>query len=114
MCNSKLYQHKDMKRIDRRTERRLYWLFVPMGLVVVWLIAYLWFGVNLLDRCFGVDVDVLDWCSPALLGSMVIVFVGFGIAAFKQKCWGELTIAFVVAIIALLNMNDVFTDLLFP
>lgn len=100
-----------MKRIDKRTGRRLYWLFVPMALVTVWLITFLWFDVNLLQACLGMDVDVLSWYKPALLTSLAIVCGGFGIAAFLQKCWGELTVAAFVAVFTLLNMNDFFTDL---
>ena len=47
-----------MKRIDKATERKLYWLFIPMGMVVVWIITYLWFDINLLERCFGVFFSV--------------------------------------------------------
>ena len=52
-----------MKRIDKRTERRLYWLFVPMALVTVWLITFLWFDVNLLQACLGMDVEM---CSAGI------------------------------------------------
>lgn len=30
-----------MKRIDKVTQRKLYWLFIPMAMVVVWEMAYL-------------------------------------------------------------------------
>lgn len=48
-----------MKRIDKVTQRKLYWLFIPMAMVVVWEMTYLWFGMNLLETWFGVEVDVL-------------------------------------------------------
>lgn len=99
-----------MKRIDKQTERKLYWLFIPMALVVLWEILYLWFGVNLIERCFGLDVDVLTWCKPALIGSLLIVFTGYGIAAIRQRCWGELTVASIILLIMLLNMSNIFVD----
>ena len=52
-----------MKRIDKQTERRLYWLFTPMAIVVVALILELWFGV---------DLKFMTWYQPALLGSLLI------------------------------------------
>lgn len=103
-----------MKRIDTQTQRKLYWLFIPMALVVVWMMLYLWFGVNLLDRWFGWDVDVLTWCKPALLGSLLIIFAGYSVAAVRQKCWGELTVSLIMLLFMLLNMSDFFVDLLLP
>lgn len=101
-----------MKRIDPDTRRKLYWLFTPMALVVVWMIVYLWWDVNLLELWFGADIDVLTWCKPALLCAMLIIFTGYAIAAVRQKCWGELTVAAVVIIVMLLNMANVFVNIL--
>ena len=103
-----------MKRIDKRTQRKLYWLFIPMALVVVWMMLYLWLGVNLLDRWFGWDGDVLTWCKPALLGSLLIIFAGYAVVAVRQKCWGELTVSLIMLLLMLLNMSDFFVDLLLP
>ena len=103
-----------MKRIDKRTQRKLQLLVNPMALVVVWMMLYLWFGVNLLDRWFGWDVDVLTWCKPALLGSLLIIFAGYAVAAVRQKCWGELTVSLIMLLFMLLNMSDFFVDLLLP
>ena len=101
-----------MKRIDIKTRRKLYWLFVPLITVVLLEIIYLWFNVNLLNLLFDIDVDILTWCKPALIGSTLIIFIGYSIAAFKQKCWEELAIALVVLIVMLLNMSNVFVDLI--
>lgn len=103
-----------MKRIDIKTRRKLYWLFVPLITVVLLEIIYLWFNVNLLNLWFGIDIDIdiLTWCKPALIGSALIIFIGYSIAAFKQKCWEELAIALVVLIVMLLNMSNVFVDLI--
>ncbi len=101
-----------MKRIDKVTQRKLYWLFIPMAMVVVWEMAYLWFGMNLLETWFGVEVDVLAWCQPALLGALLIVFVGYAVAAIRQKCWGELAIALIIVTVTLLNMSNFFVELL--
>ena len=101
-----------MKRIDIKTRRKLYWLFVPLITVVLLEIIYLWFNVNLLNLWFGIDIDILTWCKPALIGSALIIFIGYSIAAFRQKCWEELAIALVVLIVMLLNMSNVFVDLI--
>lgn len=101
-----------MKRIDVKTQRNLYWLFIPLVIVVLLEMSYLWFNVNLLDLWFGIDIDILTWCKPALIGSALIIFIGYSIAAFRQKCWEELAIALVVLIVMLLNMSNVFVDLI--
>ena len=101
-----------MKRIDKETEQKLYWLFTPMALVFVWMIVYLWFNVNLLEKWFGLDADVMKWGMPSMLISVAIICTGFGIAAIKQKCWGQLVVALVMIIFALLNMSNFFVDLI--
>ena len=101
-----------MKRIDVKTQRNLYWLFIPLVIVVLLEMSYLWFNVNLLNLWFGIDIDILTWCKPALIGSALIIFIGYSIAAFRQKCWEELAIALVVLIVMLFNMCNVFVDLI--
>lgn len=103
-----------IKRIDKSTERKLYWLFIPMAVVCVWLMVYLFSGVNLLLDWFGIDVDVLTWCKPAIIVSLLIVFSGYSIAAIRQKCWGEFAIGLVMLLVVLLNMGNIFVDLLMP
>lgn len=49
----------EIKRIDKETQRKLYWLFIPMAIVVAIEMAYLWFDVNILDLWFGADIDIL-------------------------------------------------------
>lgn len=97
-----------MKRIDINTQRKLYWLFTPLAVVVLLEIIYLWFNINLLDLWFGLDIDILSWCKPALLFSVLIIFVGYSIAALKQKCWGEFFIALIIFLIMILNMCNIF------
>lgn len=101
-----------MKRIDVKTQRNLYWLFIPLVIVVLLEMSYLWFNVNLLNLLFDIDIDILTWCKSALIGSTLIIFIGYSIAAFKQKCWEELAIALVVLIVMLFNMSNVFVDLI--
>lgn len=103
-----------MKRIDKETERKLFWLFIPMALVVLAMILELWFGINLPRQLFGLETDVLRWIHPALIVSVLIVFGGYGIAAARQKCWGELACALVLLLLMLLNFSNVFVDLLLP
>lgn len=103
----------EIKRIDKETQRKLYWLFIPMAIVVTIEMAYLWFDVNILDLWFGADIDILTWCKPALLLSVLIVFVGYAIAAIRQRCWLELAIALVIGMIMLLNFGNFFVDLIF-
>ena len=59
-------------------------------------------------------MDVLTWCKPALLGSLLIIFAGYAVAAVRQKCWGELTVSLIMLLFMLLNMSDFFVDLLLP
>ena len=101
-----------MKRIDVKTQRKLYWLFILLVIVVLLEMSYLWFNVNLLNLWFGIDIDILTWCKPALIGSALIIFIGYSFATFRQKCWEELAIALVVLIVMLLNMSNVFVDLI--
>lgn len=100
-----------MKRIDIKTQRKLYWLFTPLAIVVLIEMIYLWFNLNLLELWFGLDIDILTWCMPALLGSVLIVFIGYSIAALKQKCWEEFAIGIVILLIMLLNMSNFFVNL---
>lgn len=103
-----------IKQLSPDVERKLLWLFVPMALVVIWEMSYLWFDYNILDRWFGINVDVLEWCGTALLCSLGIIGIGYGIAAIRQKCWGLLSIIIAVLVITLLNMNNVFINLFYP
>lgn len=99
-----------MKRIDPKTQEKLYLLFIPLVITVVIEITYLWFNVNILKLWFGLNIDILVWTKPALLASVAIVFIGYSIAAIRQKCWGELTIAIVILIVMLLNMSNIFVN----
>ncbi len=100
-----------MKRIDIKTQRKLYWLFIPLVIVVLLEMTYLWFNVNIIELWFGVNINILTWCKPALIVSVLIIFVGYSIAALKQKCWGELAIALVVLLVMLLNMSNLFVPI---
>ena len=74
-----------MKHIDKKTEQKLYWLFIPMALVVVTLILDLWFGV---------DLNFLAWYKPALIGSVLIVFTGYSIAAINRNAGDTLPFSY--------------------
>lgn len=100
-----------MKRIDIKTQRKLYWLFTPLAIVALLVIIYLWFNVNLLDLLFGINIDILTWCKPALLASVLIIFIGYSIAALRQKCWEEFTIALIILLIMFLNMCNIFVKI---
>lgn len=100
-----------MKRLNPKTQRKLYWLFTPMILVGAIIITYLWFDINLLNHWFNIDVDILEWGKPALVVSLLVIFVGQSIAAIKQKCWGELFIALTILIIVLINANNIFVPI---
>lgn len=97
-----------MKRIDTKTQKKLYWLFIPLAIVVIIEMTYLWFKVNIIQRCFNIDIDILTWCKPALILSVLIIFLGYSIAALRQKCWGELIVAIIIMVIMLLNMSNIF------
>lgn len=99
-----------MKHLDKKTQRKLYWLFIPLAIVVLLEILYLWFNINIF-KLGGIDVDVLIWCKPALLVSALIIFIGYSIATIRQKYWGEFIIAIIMLIIMLLNMSNIFVNL---
>ena len=101
-----------MKRIDEKTQQKLYVLFIPLFIVVLIEIAYLWFDKNLLTILFGLDIDILEWTPTLLLFSAMIIFIGYSIAAIKQKCWAELAIAGVILLVMLCNMSNFFVNLL--
>lgn len=101
-----------MKRIDAKTRNKLYWLFTPLVVVGLILLTYIFSGVNILNRWFGMDIDILEWVKPALLGSASIIFIGFSIAAVRQKCWEEFAFGIIILLIMLLNMSNFFVNLL--
>ena len=101
-----------MKRIDSKTQQRLYVLFIPLAIVSIIEIVYLWFDKNILKILFGLDIDILEWTPTLLLFSAMIIFIGYSIAAIKQKCWAELAIAGVILLVMLCNMSNFFVNLL--
>lgn len=103
-----------MKLIDKTTERRLYWLFTPMALVMVWFILYIWFDIDVLKLLSGVDVDVLSAIYPAIISSYLFIMIGYSIAAIKQKCWGLFAAILAITIVMFLNMSNFFVDLFIP
>lgn len=98
-----------MKRIDSETQKKLICLFLPLICTVLIEMTYLWFNINIFELWFGININILRWCKPALLGAVVIIFIGYSIAAIRQKCWGEFTIAIVIFFIMLLNMINLFS-----
>lgn len=92
-----------MKQIDKKTERKLLWLFVPASVVIVMFI---------LDVFLNLNMNSIEWFKPVLIGTVSIGFVGFFIATIKQKCWGQFAILLAVYIIMILNMTNVFVNLL--
>ena len=100
-----------MKHLDKKTQVKLSWLFIPLAIVVLIEVIYLWFNVNIPKLWFGIDIDILTWCKPALLVSISIIFVGYSITTIRQKCWGEFIIAIAILILMLLNMRNFFVNL---
>lgn len=92
-----------MKQIDKKTERKLLWLFVPAAVVIVMFI---------LDVFLNLNMNCLEWFKPVLIGTVSIGFVGFFIATIKQKCWSQFAVLLAIYIFMLLNMSNVFVDLL--
>lgn len=92
-----------MKRLDKRTERRLYWLFLPCGVLMVLFVVCL---------LMHVDIGYSTWGKPALIGSLTLVFAGYGIAAVRQRCWGFLGLLLFVYATTILNMTNVFVNVI--
>lgn len=101
-----------MKRIDKNSQKKLYWSFLPMAIIVVLEILYICFDYDLLNRWLGIGVNPLEWISPALMWSLILVGGAFSVVAIRQKCWGELVIGLTVIIISLLNMSNFFVNIL--
>lgn len=94
-----------MKQLDKDIERKLYWLLVPLLLVALTFAA---------DILLNLHLGSLQWVKPALLAGFLIPVIGFSIAYIRYKCWGLLAVTLIVAVIAILNMCNVFTGLLLP
>lgn len=100
-----------MRHIDKATERKLYWLFIPMAIVAVMAMIYLWFDIDLIQKWFGINTGILSWLNPTLMGCVILLAIGYSIAAIKQKCWGELAIILMIVLVSILNMCNVFVKL---
>ena len=92
-----------MKQLDPDTNRKLHWLLTPFIVVV---------SVFVLDLLFDFGLNSLSWGIPAILGCFLIPLIGFSIAYFRQKCWGLLAITLSMTVLMLLNMSNVFVNLL--
>lgn len=68
-----------MQQVDKKTQDRLMWFLVPMGVICV-LIT--------LDITFGVDLNIGEWAPEALLGCMALFILAYIVAAWRQQCWG--------------------------
>ena len=92
-----------MKRLDKRLERKLSWLILPLAIIAT---------VFFIDVLFDLNMQTIEWITPALLIGAMIPFVGFSIAYIKHKCWGMLTIALILIIFMLINMSNYFINLI--
>ena len=86
-----------MKQIDKETERRLRWLFLPSFITVVTVMLDLFLRWNLFS------VSTINY---ALMIMLAIPILGYCIAAIRQKCWGYLAIILAITLIAYFNMTD--------
>ena len=108
------YAKWDIKRVDEKTQRRMYWFCVPPVLVLLIFMLYACWDINIFESWFGLDVDIYtdiiesEWRTLAMSGYMLFVFLVYAIIAIRQKCWGELAITAVLMIIFILNMFNVF------
>ncbi len=94
-----------MKQIDKKTERRLRWLFVP-GLAIA--------AIVVLDLLLGWNLHAESWGNTALMIALAIPLLAYCIVSIRQKCWGVLAVILIIATITYLNMANVFVDLLVP
>lgn len=91
-----------MKQIDKNTERKLRWLFLPCMLTAV-IMAF--------DILLGWNLNSESWGITALMITLAIPLLAYCIVAIKQKCWGQLTVILVITAIAYLNMGNVLVKL---
>lgn len=92
-----------MRQLDPDTDRKLHWLLTPFIIVVL---------VFVTDLLFDLSLNALSWGIPAILGCFLIPLIGFSIAYVRQKCWGLLAVTLSLTILMLLNMSNVFVNLL--
>lgn len=88
-----------MKQVDKKTQDRLMWFLVPMGVICV-LIT--------LDITFGVDLNIGEWAPEALLGCMALFILAYIVAAWRQQCWGLLAIMIFAFVLGALNIGSLF------
>lgn len=94
-----------MKQVDKKTLDRLMWVLAPMGVICV---------LMTLDITLGVDLNIEAWVSEAMFGCVVLFILAYAIAAWRQKCWGLLSMLIFVLVIGALSMSNVFDKFLFP
>lgn len=94
-----------MKQVDKKTQDRLLWFLVPMGAICV---------LMTLDITFGVNLNIEAWVSKAMFGCVALFILAYAIAAWRQKCWGLLSMLIFVFVVGALSMSNVFDKLLFP
>lgn len=94
-----------MKQIDKTTEHKLRWLFLPCLITAV---------IVGLDLFLKWNLNSEEWATTALMITLAIPVLGYCIAAIRQKCWGQLAGILIIAIIAYLNMTSFFVDLFIP
>lgn len=86
-----------MKQVDKKTQDRLLWFLVPMGIICV-LIT--------LDITFGVDLNIEEWAPAALLGCMALFILAYIVAAWRQQCWGLMAIMIFAFVFGALNIGS--------
>lgn len=95
-----------MKQIDHKTRIRLLWLCLPLAIVFIYDIYTL----------IASD-DYVGSARLAIIATMIasaLPFLGAGIAAVKQKCWGYLACSMGLAVIMYLFMIFMLWILLAP
>lgn len=94
-----------MKQIDKKTERRLRWLFLPCVVIAI---------IIVLDLLLGWNLNAESWGNTALMIALAIPLLAYCIVSIRQKCWGVLAVILIIATITYLNMANVFVNLLVP
>lgn len=95
-----------MNHLDKKTLGKLNWLFIPLVIVGMIIMAFLLFDINIFKLWFGIDVDIIAWSKPALLLSLFFIFLGYSIISIKKKCWVDLVIGIIFILFLLLRVGD--------
>lgn len=84
-----------MKRLNKATEKKLYWFLTPFAILMIL------FFVDLIRDNY---LNYLEWGRYALLGCLDLFLIAYAIACIREKCWGLLVITIFIFILSWARM----------